>query len=103
LSSAEQNVKNAHDQHEQLTLAVLALRRTATLQVGIFIACVVLFILCGIGALAQTTHHSFLVVVIGMAALLLLIGAWMSFRNYTKTREKEQHADQQMEEAISHI
>jgi DNA repair exonuclease SbcCD ATPase subunit len=103
LSNAEQNVKNAHDQQEQLTLTVLALRRTATMQIGIFIACVVLFILCGIGALVQATHHSFLAVVIGMAALLLLLGAGISFRNYTKTREKERHADQQMQEAISRV
>jgi DNA repair exonuclease SbcCD ATPase subunit len=103
LTNAEQNVKNAHDQQEQLTLAVLALRRTATLQIGIFIACIVLFILCGIGALVQATHHSFLVVVMGMAALLLLLGAGICIRNYTKTREKERHADQQMQEAISHV
>jgi len=103
LQKAEQNVKNAHDQQEQLTLTVLAMRRTATMQIGIFIACVVLFILCGIGALIQATHHSFLVVVIGVAALFLLVEAGLSIRNYTKTREKERHADQQMQEAISRV
>ncbi|HXL36755.1 MAG TPA: AAA family ATPase [Ktedonobacteraceae bacterium] len=104
LSNAEQNVKNAHDQQEQLTLTLLAMRRTATLQIGIFIACIVLFILCGIGALVQATHHSFFVVVIGIAVLLLLLlGAGISVRNYRKTREKERHADQQMQEAISRV
>jgi DNA repair exonuclease SbcCD ATPase subunit len=103
LKKAEQNVKNAHDQQEQLTLSVLAMRRTATMQIGIFIACVVLFILCGIGALVQATHHSFLVVVVGIAALFFLVGAWLSIRHYTKTREKERHADHQMQEATSRV
>src|SRR5205814_6010761 len=43
-ANAEQNVKNAHDQQEQLTLTVLAMRRTATIQIGIFIICVGLLI-----------------------------------------------------------
>jgi DNA repair exonuclease SbcCD ATPase subunit len=103
LANAEQNVKNAHDQQEQLTLAILAMRRTATLQIGIFIACVVLFIFSVIGALVQATHHSFFAVLVGMAALLLLVGAGLSMRNYTKTRAKQRRADQQMQEAISRV
>ena len=103
LASAEQNVKNAHDEQEQSTLTVLALRRTATIQIGIFIACVVLFIFCSIGTLVQATHHSIFALVVGVAALLLLGGAWLSFRNYTKTREQERHADRLMQEAISRV
>src|SRR2546430_2733483 len=37
LADAEQHVKAAHDQQEQLTLADLAMRRTATIQLAIFI------------------------------------------------------------------
>ena len=103
VAKAEQNVKNAHAQQEQLTLTVLSLRRTATMQIGIFIACVVLFILSGIGAIIQATHHSFFAAVIAIVALLLLIGAGLSIRNYRKTLEKERYADQQMQEAISHV
>ena len=103
LANAEQNVKNAHDQQEQLTLTVLAMRRTATMQIGIFIACLVLFIFCIIGAFIQATHYSFFAVLVGIVALLLLVGAGLSFRNYTKTREKEQHADRPMQEAISRV
>jgi len=103
LATAEQNVKNAHDQQEQLTLTVLAMRRTATMQIGIFIACLVLFIFCIIGAFIQATHHSFFTLVVGLVALLLLVGAGLSIRNYMKTREKEQHADWQMQEAISRV
>src|SRR6266566_884211 len=103
LTNAEQNVKNAHDQQEQLTLTVLAMRRTATIQIGIFIACVVLLIFCSIGTLVQAVHHSFFAFVVGIVALLLLVGAVLSIRNYTRTREKERHADWQMQEAISHV
>ncbi len=103
LANAEQNVMNAHAQQEQLTLSVLAMRRTATMQIGIFIACVVLFILCGIGTLIQASHQAFFVVIVGLAALLLLIGAGLSIRNYNKTRGKERLANQQMQEAINHV
>ena len=103
LAKAEQNVKNAHAQQEQLTLSVLSLRRTATMQIGIFIACVVLFIFSGIGAIIQVTQHSFFAAVVGIVALLLLIGAGLSIRNYRKTLEKERSADQQMQEAISRV
>jgi len=103
LANAEQNVKNAHDQQEQLTVTVLALRRTATMQIGIFIACVVLFIFCSIGTLVQAAHHSFFAVIVGIAALLLLLGAGLSIRNYSRTREKERLADKQMQEAINRV
>jgi DNA repair exonuclease SbcCD ATPase subunit len=103
LAHAEQNVMNAHAQQEQLTLSVLAMRRTATIQIGIFIACIVLFILCVVGTFIQATHQSFFVVVVGLVALLLLAGAWLSIRSYLKTREKERHSDQQMQEAISRV
>src|SRR6266566_3388279 len=103
LTNAEQNVKNAHDQQEQLTLTVLAMRRTATIQIGIFIACVVLFIFCSIGTLVQAAHQSFFAVVVGIVAFLLLVGAVLSIRNYTRTRAKERHANRQMQEAISRV
>ncbi|HYX51214.1 MAG TPA: hypothetical protein VE843_15815, partial [Ktedonobacteraceae bacterium] len=103
LANAEQNVKNAHTQQEQLTLSVLAMRRTATMQIGIFVACTVLFVLCAIDTFIQATHQSFFVFVVGIAALLLLLGAGLSIRNYGKTREKERHANLQMQEATSHV
>ncbi len=104
LTDAEQHVKAAHDQQEQLTLSVLAMRRTATIQLGIFIACIVLLILCSSGAIVQALHRSFFFATIaGIAALLLLAGAGLSIQNYMRTREKEQHADRQMQEAIGRV
>lgn len=104
LADAEQQVKAAHDQQEQLTLAVLAMRRAATLQIGFFIACIVLFILCGIGTFIQVQHHSYIFAAIaGAAALLLIAGAWLSLRNYRKAREKEEQANHQAQEAINRV
>ncbi len=103
LVDAEQHVKAAHDQQEQLTLAVLATRRTATIQLGIFIACIILLIFCSSGAIVQAQHSFFLATIAGIAAIILLAGAGLSIRNYLKTREKERHADRQMQEAISRV
>ena len=104
LTDAEQQVMAAHEQQEQLTLAVLSIRRTATMQLGIFIACLVLIILCGSATLIQVMHQSYIFSTIaGVAVLLLLAGAGLSLQNYNKTREKEPQADQQMQEAISRV
>jgi DNA repair exonuclease SbcCD ATPase subunit len=104
LADAEQHVKAAHDQQEQLTLADLAMRRTATIQLAIFIACIILLIFCSSGAIVQAQHHSFFFATIaGIVALLLLAGAGLSMRNYMRTREKERHADRQMQEAIARV
>jgi DNA repair exonuclease SbcCD ATPase subunit len=104
LADAEQQVKAAHDQQEQLTLADLAMRRSATIQLGIFIACIVLLILCSIGAFIQVLHHSYIFATIAtIAALLLLGGAVLSLQNYKKTRNKEDQANRQAQEAINRV
>lgn len=104
LADAEEQVKAAHNQQEQLTLAVLSMRRTATIQLGLFVVCIVLFILCISGALVQALHHSYIfATVAGMAALLLLAGAGLSRQNYSKTRKKEEQLNHQAQEAINHV
>ncbi len=104
LANAEQHVVAAHQQQEQYTLTALAIRRTATIQLSILIACVVLLILCGGGALLGALRQSYTYATIaGIAALLLLAGAGLSLQNYRKTRKKERQADQQMQEAIGRV
>lgn len=104
IADAEQHVKAAHDQQEQLTLTFLAMRRTDTIQLGIFIACIVLFILCGSGAFIQALYHSYIFAIIaGVAALLLLAGAGLSLQNYSKTRKKEKQLNLPAQEAINHV
>jgi len=104
LADAEQHVVAAHQQQEQYTLAALAIRRTATAQLAILIACVVLLILCGGGALVEAARQSYIyAIVAGMVALLFLVGAGLSLQYYRKTREKERQADQQMQEAINRV
>ncbi len=104
LADAEQQVKAAHDQQEQLTHAVLAIRRSATIQLGIFIVCIVLLILCGSGAIIQTLHHSYIFATVAfIAALLLLAGAGLSLQNYRKIRKKEEQANRQAYEATNRV
>jgi DNA repair exonuclease SbcCD ATPase subunit len=102
LTDTEQHVMAAHQQQEQLTLAALAIRRTASIQLGLFIACVVLLILCGGAALIEVLRQSYVFATIaGVAALLLLAGAAFTLQKYSNTREKEQEANRQMQDSIS--
>jgi len=102
LTDTEQHVMAAHQQQEQLTLAALAIRRTASIQLGLFIACVVLLILCGGAALIEVLRQSYVFATIaGVAALLLLAGAGFTLQKYSNTREKEQEANRQMQDSIS--
>ena len=104
LTDAEKHVMMAHQEQEQLTLAALAIRRNATIQLGIFIACAVLLILCGGAAFVEALRQSYVIAIIaGVASLLLLAGAGFSLQNYSNSREKEQQADRQMQEAISRV
>ena len=104
LVDAEQHVMTAHQQQEHLTLATLAIRRTATMQLGIFIVCVVLLLVCGGAALFEVARHSYVfAIAAGVSALLLLAGAGFSLQSYNNTREKEQAANRQMEDAISRV
>jgi DNA repair exonuclease SbcCD ATPase subunit len=104
LANAEQQVVAAHRQQAQYTLAALTMRRNATIHLGIFIACVVLLILCGGGALVEALRQSYIYAAMaGVAVLVLLAGAGLSLQNYRKTREKERQADRQMQEAISRV
>ena len=104
LVDAEQHVMTAHQQQEHLTLAALAIRRTATMQLGIFIVCVVLLLVCGGAALFEVARHSYVfAIAAGVSALLLLAGAGFSLQSYNNTREKEQAANRQMEDAISRV
>lgn len=104
LSNAEQHVRVAHEQQEQLTLEALAQRRAATIQLGISIACVVLLLLCGGAALVEALRGAIIFATIaGMATLLLAAAAGFSLQTYSKTHKKEQQADRQMQEAVSRV
>ncbi len=104
LSDAEQHVMAAHQHQEQLTLEALAQRRAATIQLGITIACIVLFLLCGGAALVEALHKSYIFATIaGMAALLLAASVGFSLQTYGKTHKQEQEADRLMQEAVSRV
>ena len=104
LADAEQHVMAAHQQQEQLTLLALAARRAVTKYMGLAIACIVLFLLCGSAALILALHQAYVYSTIaGMASLLLAAGAGLSLQNCGKAREEEKLADRQMQDAISRV
>ncbi len=104
LSDAEQHVRAAHDQQEQLTSAALDARRNSTKCMGIVIACVVLCLFCAGGAIVEFAKGAPIIgVILGILALLLGAGAGLYFQNYIKAREDEQTIDRQVQEAISRV
>ncbi len=105
LVDAEQQVLAAHQRQEQLTTAALAARRNVTTQLAIVIVCLVLFIAAGSSAVIQgfLVHSPYIATGLGILALLLAVGAGVGWQNYSKTREQEQLADRQMQEAIGQV
>ncbi|TMF47955.1 MAG: hypothetical protein E6I32_08605 [Chloroflexi bacterium] len=104
LVEAEEHVRAAHQQQEQLTLAALSARRAAAMQMGIFIACAVIAALCGGAALFEVFRHSYIfATILGMIAIVLGAVGGVNLQSYGKTREKERDADQRMQEAINRV
>ncbi len=104
LSDAEQHVRAAHDQQAQLTSAALEARRNTTKFMGIVIACCVLFLLAGGGAIVEFAQRAPIVgVIFGILALLLGAGAGFFFQSYTKAHAEEQAIDRQVQDAISRV
>ncbi len=107
LSDAQQHVEAADRQREQLNSALLARRRTATTQLGIFIACIALAVLCGGGALVEALRQSYgsavFATIAGMAALVLGAIGGVNLQTYGKTREEERALDQQLQEANNRV
>lgn len=104
LTDAEQHVMAAHQQQEQLTMASMAVRRTATRQLSIAIACLVLAVFSGSFAIVNALQGVYLFATIaGLIVLALAAGAAFCWYNYSKTREKVEIADHLEQEAINQV
>ncbi len=107
LSDAQQHVEAADRQRERLNSALLATRRTATTQLGIFIVCIALAVLCGGAALVEALRQSYgsavFATIAGMAALVLGAIGGVNLQTYGKTREEERALDQQLQEANNRV
>lgn len=104
LVEAEEHVRAAHQQQEQLTLDALSARRAAATQLGIFIVCAVIAVICGCIALFVAFHQAYTVATIaGMSAIVLGAIGGVNLQSYGKTREKERGANQRMQEAINRV
>lgn len=104
LTHAQQHVEAANQQREQLNSALLAARRSATLQIGIFVACLVLAVLCGGGALVEVLRQSYIFATIaGVVALALGAFGGVNLQSYGKSREEERLLDQQLQDANNRV
>ncbi|HEV2583272.1 MAG TPA: AAA family ATPase [Ktedonobacteraceae bacterium] len=104
LTDAQQHVEAADRQREQLNSALLATRRSATTQLGIFIACITLAVLSGGGALVEALRQGYAFATIaGMAALVLGAIGGVNLQTYGKTREEERLLDHQLQEANNQV
>ena len=104
LVDAEQQVRAAHQQQEQLTLDAMAARRATSIRMGILIACALLTLASGGSAVFEALNHSYVIAtVLGMIALLAVAGVGWSLQNHSKARENEQMADQRMQQATNQV
>lgn len=103
LSEAEQHVMAAHGRQGELTDAALKMRRTANTWLMIAVVSGVLGLALGLGTLLTFSHQPVIASVMGLAVVLLLAGAGLSFQNYTRFHRREKIASQQMQDAISEV
>jgi DNA repair exonuclease SbcCD ATPase subunit len=104
LTDAQQHVEAADRQREQLNSALLSTRHSATTQLGIFIACITLAVLCGGGALVEALRQAYVFATMaGMAALVLGAIGGVNLQTYGKTREEERLLDQRLQEANNRV
>ncbi len=104
LVDAEQQVRAAHQQQEQLTLDAMAARRASSVRMGILIACALLTLVSGGPAVFEALNHSYVMAtVLGMIALLAVAGVGWSLQNYSKARENEQMAGQRMQQVTNQV
>jgi len=71
---------------------------------GLAIACITLFVLCGSAALLLGLRGGYVYATIaGLVSLVVAAGAGVSLQNYGRSREEEKVADARMQEAIRRV
>lgn len=104
LIDAEQHVRAAHHQQEQLTQEAMTTRRATTIRMGLLIAFAFLTLGFGGTAAFEALNQSYVIAtVLGMIALLAIAGVGWSLQNYSKARENERVADQRMQQATNQV
>lgn len=103
LSEAEQHVMGAHQQQAKLTEAALTARQNATIWLIVFLACAVVGVIFGVGALFVAPRQAYVASAMGILVLLLLAGAGWGYQNYVKARKEADEANQRMQEATNQV
>jgi DNA repair exonuclease SbcCD ATPase subunit len=107
LAQAEQHVRLAYQQQEKLNLTAMEARSAANRYKGFLAGCIALFVVSfGVAAYSvlQGTTVSFVVAAIAaVAAILLIVGAALSFQSFNKASTESKEADRLVQDAISKV
>jgi DNA repair exonuclease SbcCD ATPase subunit len=107
LAQAEQHVRLAYQHQEKLNLMAMEARSSVNRYKGFLAICIVLFVISFFIAaysVLQGTTVSFIVAgVAAIAAILLIIGAALSFQSFNKASEASKEADRLVQDAISKV
>jgi DNA repair exonuclease SbcCD ATPase subunit len=107
LAQAEQHVRMAYQHQEKLNLTAMEARSAVNRYKGFLAGCIALFVISfGVAAYSvlQGTTVSFVVAgVAAIAAVLLIIGAALSFQSFNKASAEAKEADRLVQDAISKV
>lgn len=107
LAQAEQHVRLAYQHQEKLNLAAMEARGAANRYKMFLVGCGALLVLSlgiAIYEVLQATSISLIVAgVAGFAAVLLIVGAVLSFQSFNKASQELKEADRLVQDAISKV
>jgi DNA repair exonuclease SbcCD ATPase subunit len=107
LAQAEQHVRLAYQHQEKLNLTAMEARAASNRYKMFLAGCVVLLMLSlgiAIYEVLQGTSISFIVAAVaGLASVLLIVGAVLSFQSFNKASQDLSEADRLLQDAISKV
>ncbi|GHO93470.1 hypothetical protein KSF_035180 [Reticulibacter mediterranei] len=107
LAQAEQHVRLAYQHQEKLNLTAMEARAASNKYKMFLAGCVALLVLSlgiAIYEVLQGTSISFIVAAVaGLASVLLIVGAVLSFQSFNKASQDLKEADRLLQDAISKV
>jgi DNA repair exonuclease SbcCD ATPase subunit len=103
LNDAEQNVRLAHQQQEQLMNALNTVRATTFKFLGIGAGSLLVFLVCIVLAFLFLHTSGSLAIILGLVAIAAVAVAALSWLQYTKVRAEKTIAEQQVQDAINKV
>jgi DNA repair exonuclease SbcCD ATPase subunit len=107
LAQAEQHVRLAYQHQEKLNLTAMEARAASNRYKMFLVGCIALLVLSlgiAIYEVLQGTSISFIVAAVaGLASVLLIVGAVLSFQSFNKASQDLKEADRLLQDAISKV